>query len=124
MLIGEEVTRRVIGAAIEVHRALGPGLLESAYEEWLFYELGVQGIRCERQVEVPVLYKDMEVAKAFRADLIVDQTVLLELKSVDRIERIHESQLLTYLRLTRLRVGLILNFNTTTLKEGIVRRVL
>jgi GxxExxY protein len=107
-----------------VHRALGPGLLESAYEECLFYELGLQGVRCERQVEVPVLYKDMEVAKAFRADLIVDQTVLLELKSVDRIERIHESQLLTYLRLTRLRVGLILNFNTTTLKEGIVRRVL
>jgi GxxExxY protein len=124
MLIGEDLTRRVIGAAIEVHRALGPGLLESAYEECLFYELGLQGVRCERQVEVPVLYKDMEVAKAFRADLIVDQTVLLELKSVDRIERIHESQLLTYLRLTRLRVGLILNFNTTTLKEGIVRRVL
>ena len=124
MLIGEDLTRRVIGAAIEVHRALGPGLLESAYEECLFYELGLQGIRCERQLEVPVLYKDMEVAKAFRADLVVEQTVLLELKSVDRIERIHEAQLLTYLKLMHLRVGLILNFNTTTLKNGIVRRVL
>jgi len=123
MLEGE-ISRQVIGAAIEVHRTLGPGLLESVYEECLFYELGLRGLRCERQVDVPVVYKDLESAGLLRADLVVEGVILVELKAVDRIAPIHEAQLMTYLRLTGIRVGLILNFNAMTLKNGIVRKVL
>ena len=119
-----EPTRLIIGAAIEVHRQLGPGLLESAYEECLCYELASAGLAYERQVEMPLLYKDIEVPACFRADIIVEQSVLLELKSVERLVAIHEAQLLTYLRFSGLRVGLLLNFNTRAMKDGILRRVL
>jgi GxxExxY protein len=124
VLLAGSVTERVIGACIEVHRALGPGLLESAYEECLCHELGLIGLGFERQLEIPLLYKDIQVPGAYRADVVVERTVLLELKAVDRIVRIHEAQLLTYLRLTGLRVGLLLNFHAPTMKQGIVRRVL
>ena len=122
-MLAENVTEKVIGAAIEVHRFLGPGLLESAYEECLCRELTLRGIDFARQVPIPITYKDVELSCGYRADVIVDQAVLLELKAVDRVLPVHEAQLLTYLRLTGLRVGLLLNFNVDVLKKGIVRRV-
>ena len=118
------LTERILGAAFEVHTALGPGLLESAYEQCLCYELGQQGIAHDRQVEVPILYKDFTLSCGFRADVIVEHAVLLELKAVKQIELIHEAQLLTYLKLTGLRVGLLINFNVSALKHGITRRAL
>ena len=124
MLLCEDVTSRVIGAAMEVHRRLGPGLLESAYEQCLCHELGLLGLTHERQVDLPIFYKDVEVPAAFRVDVIVERSVLLELKSVDRLAAIHESQLLTYLRFSGIRVGLLFNFNTRLLRNGIVRRVI
>lgn len=124
MLLEEDVTEQIIGAAIDVHRVLGPGLLESAYEACLCYELGLRGLSYARQVAIPLMYKDLDVPCGYRADVIVSDSVLLELKSVERILAVHEAQLLTYLRLTNLRVGLLLNFNVDAMKKGIVRRVL
>ena len=124
MLLEQELTEQIIGAAIEVHRILGPGLLESVYEECLCYELGLRGLKYSRQVVLPVMYKDIDVPCAYRADVIVNDTVLLELKAAERILGVHEAQLLTYLRLSGIRVGLLLNFNVEVLKKGIVRRVL
>ena len=123
-LLHGDLTERILGAAFEVHTALGPGLLESAYEQCLCYELGQQGIAHDRQVEVPILYKDFTLSCGFRADVIVEHAVLLELKAVKQIELIHEAQLLTYLKLTGLRVGLLINFNVSALKHGITRRAL
>jgi len=123
-LVEEEITQKVIGAAIEVHRQLGPGLLESAYEVCLAHELQQRGVRFGRQIPVPINYKGLEVACGYRADLIVEETVVVELKAVDKLLPVHDAQLLTYLKLTGLRVGLILNFNVYSLKKGIVRRVL
>ena len=120
----EDLTERIIGAAIEVHRGLGPGLLESAYEECLCYELGLRDLKYERQVELPILYKDVTLSCGYRADVIVEGVVLLELKAVERILAVHEAQLLTYLRLSAIRVGLLLNFNVGAMKNGIVRKVL
>ena len=114
----------MIGAAIEVHRTLGPGLLESVYEECLCYELGLRGLSYARQVAVPVMYKDLDVPCGYRADVVVNDAVLVELEAVERVLAVHEAQLLTYLRLTGIRVGLLLNFNVAVLKKGIVRRVL
>jgi GxxExxY protein len=124
MLLEEKLTEQVIGAAIEVHRILGPGLLESVYEECLCYELGLRGLSYARQVAVPVMYKDLDVPCGYRADIVVSDSVLVELKAVERILAVHEAQLLTYLRLTGIRVGLLFNFNVAVLKKGIVRRVL
>lgn len=124
MLIHEDLTERIIGAAIEVHRALGPGLLESAYEECLCYELDDQGLTCQRQVALPVVYKDAKLDCGYRIDVVVEDKVVVELKSVDALERIHEAQLLTYLRLSAKRVGLLINFNVPALKDGVIRRVL
>ncbi len=123
-LIHADITSRIIGAAIEVHRELGPGLLENAYEECLCYELSQAGLRFERQVALPVLYKRIRLDCAYRADLIVEGAVLLELKAIETITAVHEAQLLTYLRISRIKVGLLINFNSETLKEGIHRRVL
>jgi GxxExxY protein len=121
----DERTRRIIGAAIvEVHRHLGPGLLESAYEECLCHELHLRGIPFLRQVPLPVEYKGVKLDCGYRLDLLVDEAVIVELKCVDAILPIHEAQLLTYLRLAGKRVGLIINFNVPVLKKGIVRRVL
>ena len=124
-LLHEELTENIIGAAIEVHRGLGPGLLESAYEECLCHEFHLRGICFERQRPLPVEYKGVKLACGYRLDLIVESTVILEIKCVEHILPVHEAQLLTYLKMTGMRVGLILNFNTPTLvRGGIVRKVL
>lgn len=117
----DELTERVIGAAIEVHRALGLGLLESAYEECLCYELAQLGIAFERQVPLPVVYKAVKLDLGYRLDVVVDRRLILELETVERIVPIHEAQLLTYLKLTGYPVGLILNFHVAILRHGIKR---
>jgi GxxExxY protein len=117
-----ELTRPIIGAAIEVHRELGPGLLESAYEECLCHELSLRHIPFKRQVHVPVRYKGVNLDCCFRADLVVGQ-VVVELKTVEEINAIHEVQLVTYLRLLKRPVGLLINFNVSVLKDGIRRRL-
>ena len=122
-LVHEDLTEVVIGAA-EVHRVLGPGLLESAYEECLCYELSRRDVRFERQVPLPVVYKEVRLDCGYRIDILVADTVVLELKCVEKILPIHEAQLLTYLRLANKRVGLLSNFNVPVLRDGIKRRVL
>jgi GxxExxY protein len=119
-----QLTHNIIGAAMEVHRALGPGLLESAYEECLCHELGLRDLKFQRQIALPILYKGVKLECGYRIDLIVAEQVLLELKAVERTLPIHEAQLLTYLRLTGIKLGLLINFNVPILKQGIVRRVL
>jgi GxxExxY protein len=121
---GDPLTQKIIAGAIEVHRHLGPGLLESAYEECLCWELKEARLRVERQVPLPVTYKQVRLDLGYRLDLVVERQVVVELKTVERLLPIHEAQLLTYLKLTRLRTGLLLNFNSTVLKEGIKRMVL
>ncbi|MBP7202343.1 MAG: GxxExxY protein [Propionivibrio sp.] len=113
----------VIGAAIEVHRLLGPGLLESAYELALARELALRGVRVERQKAVPLEYKGTALGDGFRIDLLVQEQVIVEIKAVERIQAIHEAQLLTYLRLADKRLGLLINFNEKTIKEGVKRVV-
>ncbi len=117
-------TSAIIGAAIEVHRHLGPGLPESAYEECLCHELHLCGMAFERQVELPVLYKGLKLDCGYRIDLIVNQEVVLELKAIERILPIHQAQLLTYMKLSGMSVGLLINFNAPLLTQGIIRRVL
>jgi GxxExxY protein len=117
-------TGPIIGAAIEVHRHLGPGLLESAYEECLCHELHLRGIDFRRQVDIPVEYKGLKLDCGYRLDLIVHEEVVVELKCVERVLPVHEAQLLTYMMLTGKRVGLVINFNVPLLTKGITRRVL
>ena len=117
------LSREVIGAAIEVHKALGAGLLESAYEECLCQELKLRNIPFERQVDLPIEYKGMKLSAGYRMDIVVDGLVILELKSIEKILPIHEAQLLTYLRMSKIWLGLLINFNVPVLKEGIRRRV-
>jgi len=119
----QRLTESIIGAAIEVHRHLGPGLLESAYEECLCYELAQAGLKFERQIELPVLYKGLKLDCGYRLDLVIEGSVILELKTVDQLLPIHSAQLLTYLKLSGLTVGLLLNFNEPVLKKGIKRLV-
>jgi GxxExxY protein len=118
------LTERIIGLAIEVHRHLGPGLLESAYEECLCYELKHNGFSLRRQVPLPVIYKTTKLDCGYRLDLVVENAVIIELKTVDRLLPIHEAQLLTYMKLSGIRTGLLLNFNTAVLKDGIRRLML
>ena len=118
------LSNQIIGAAIEVHKQLGPGLLESTYEECLAYELTQRQIPFERQKEVPVAYKGLKLDCAYRLDLLVDSLVIVELKAVEQVLPIYEAQLLTYLELTGCRVGLLLNFNVRLLKNGIKRLVI
>ena len=120
----DEVTRRIIGAAIEVHRVLGPGLLESVYEECLYYELGQSGLALKRQLDLPVQYKNVRLNAGYRVDLLVDNQVVVELKAIDKWRSIHEAQILTYMRLLNCQVGLLINFNVPILKQGIKRKVL
>jgi GxxExxY protein len=120
----QDLTKEIIGAAIEVHRELGPGLLESAYEICLCYELKLRGIEVECQVPLPVRYKEVRLDCGYRIDACVKDRVIVELKSVDEINDLHRAQLLTYLRLSGKKVGLLLNFNVPALKDGIVRMVL
>lgn len=124
MLIEEELTEAIIGAAIEVHRTLGPGLLESAYEECLCHELQLRGLGYTRQIPMPVVYKGVRLDCGYRIDLLVEDKVVLELKTVEKLAPIHEAQLLTYLRLSGKRVGLLINFHSPVLKDGIKRMVL
>ena len=118
------LTGRIIAAAIEVHREIGPGLLESAYEECLCRELGSVGMHFERQRELPVVYKGVPVPSAYRLDLLVEGEVIVELKAVEAVLKVHEAQVLTYLRMSGLRVGLLINFNVPVLRDGIRRFVL
>jgi GxxExxY protein len=116
-----ELTERIIGACIEIHRALGPGLLESAYEECLCYELSQTGIKFERQKPLPVHYKDVNLDCGYRLDLVVEDKIIIELKAVEGLLPVHEAQLLTYLKLSGLTLGLLINFNVAMLKHGIKR---
>ena len=118
-----DLTGKIIGAAIEVHRQLGPGLLESAYAECICHELGSRESAFERQKPLPVNYKGVRLDCGYRLDVVVEEMIILELKSCDGIEDIHMAQLLTYLRLSGLKLGLILNFNVPVMKDGIMRVV-
>jgi GxxExxY protein len=118
------LTHRIIGLAMRVHTRLGPGLLESAYEHCLCHEFDQNALTYARQVDLPLNYDGTLLDCGYRADVIVDNTVILELKSVEHILPLHEAQLLTYLRLSRCRIGLLFNFNALSLKDGIRRRVL
>lgn len=120
----EELTEKIIGCAIEVHRALGPGLLESTYERCLAREMFLQGISVELQVPVPVEYKGSILDCGYRADMIVEKKVLIELKSVEQVSTVHEAQMLTYMKLAKVEVGLLINFNVNVLAQGIRRFVL
>jgi len=119
-----KITEQIIGAAIEVHRALGPGLLESAYEECLCRELSLRCIHFERQRSLPVEYKGLKLDCGYRLDLLVAGAVVVEIKACNAIESIHEAQLLTYLKLGGWELGLLINFNVPVLKDGIRRRIL
>jgi GxxExxY protein len=123
-LQGTALTERVIGLAIEVHRRLGPGLLESAYEECLCFELKHGGIQFARQVPLPVVYKEIKLDCGYRMDLVVQQELVIEIKAVEKLMPIHEAQVLTYLRLSGYRVGLLMNVNSMVLKDGLRRFML
>jgi len=119
----DSITRRIIGAAIEVHRRLGPGLLESAYETCLAFELRQLGFRIDQQKPLPVVYKDVKLDCGYRLDLVVEDSVVVEVKAVEQLAPIHDAQLLSYLRLSEKRVGLLINFHVRVLKNGLKRIV-
>ena len=118
-----ELSKIIVDICLKIHRTLGPGLLESVYEELLAYELSKSNIKYARQIGVPVVYDDIKMELGFRADLIVGDKVILELKSVESILPVHKKQLLTYLKLSNLKLGLLINFNVTLIKDGITRIV-
>jgi GxxExxY protein len=124
MLLRAELTEEVIGLAIKLHRRLGPGLLESVYEKCLCFEFQQAGIEFQRQVDVPIVYEDVAMDAGFRADIIVDRELILEIKAVEKLLPVHEAQLLTYLRMSGYHIGLLLNFNALRLKDGIRRFVM
>lgn len=117
----DELTGKIIGAAIEVHRHLGPGLLESTYERCLAYELKAISLRVDEQILLPLVYKDLTIEQAYRLDLLVEDQVVVELKVVEQLTAAHEAQILTYLKLSNRKVGLLINFNVKILKNGIRR---
>lgn len=120
----DQLSKQVIGLAIEVHRELGPGLLESTYEKCLAFELKTHNIECVTQLALPVKYKEINLDCGYRVDIMVEQRLIVELKSVNSLQRIHEAQLLTYMKLAHIKIGLLVNFNTRLLKNGIKRLVL
>jgi GxxExxY protein len=124
MLTGNALTERIIGLAIAVHRQLGPGLLESVYEECLCFELAEAALEFRRHVSVPVVYRGQFLEAGFRADIVVAHELILEIKSVEALCPIHEAQLLTYLRMSAYRIGLLMNFNALRLKDGLRRFVM
>jgi len=124
MYVDQDLTREIIGAAIEVHRVLGPGLLESAYQVCLCHELRTRKINFTCEVPLPICYKDVRLECGYRIDICVEDRVVLELKSVEALTDLHKAQLLTYLRISGKKIGLLLNFNIPVLKDGIVRLVL
>ena len=119
----DENTGRIIGAAIEVHKHLGPGLLESAYQRCLAHEMSLRGIQFEREKAMPLTYKGVAIEQAYRADFVVENLVVLELKAVRKFEAVHQAQLMSYLKLANLKLGLLLNFNVRRLKTGGIKRV-
>ena len=122
-MIEEELTYKIRGAIFEVYNTLGPGLLESVYEEALVFELLQRGLKVERQIEVPILYKGQELKTALRLDLLIENTIIVELKSVEEMKPVFAKQLLTYLRLLNKHVGLLVNFSAMNMQEGIQRIV-
>ena len=116
-----ELTKKIIGCAIEVHKQLGPGLLESAYEECLSYELTINGLYNERQVPVPVVYKEVKLDVGYRIDILVEKEVVVELKSIECLNPIHEAQILTHLKFAKKRIGLLMNFNSLKLTDQLRR---
>lgn len=116
-----KITETIIGCAIEVHKSLGPGLLESAYEECLFFELQKAGLFVERQQPVPIVYKEIKLECGYRIDLLVEKTVVIELKVVDAFNPVHEAQILTYMKFAGKAIGLLINFNVVLLKDGVKR---
>jgi GxxExxY protein len=119
----DRLSKEVIGAAIEVHRVLGPGLLESAYEESLAWELTNRGVKVDRQVAIPVRYKELRIEDGYRIDMLVNKELILELKSVDSFQPVHTAQMLTYLKMTGYKLGLLLNFKVDVMRKGIKRVV-
>jgi GxxExxY protein len=117
----KEITKEIIGLAIEVHRILGPGLLESAYQECLYYELKKAGFMVEKEKPMPIIYKDIKLDHGYRIDLLVDNKIVVEIKTVDQFTDVHFAQVLTYLRLGEYKLGLLINFNVMLLKDGIKR---
>lgn len=120
-MIHQELTKTVIGCAIEVHRSLGPGLLESTYQTCLMHELQETGVRASEEVYLPVMYKGLELQSGYRLDIVVEEKLILELKCVDALLPIHEAQLITYLKISGISVGLLMNFNSTVLHKNMKR---
>ncbi len=120
----DRLARAIVDAGLKVHRALGPGLLESAYEHCLAYELTSRGVALRRQIALPIVYEGTSLDAGYRLDILVDETVIVEIKSVDALTRLHEGQVLTYLKLSKRRVGLLMNFNVALFKDGVRRLVL
>jgi len=120
-MLENEISSQIIGAAIEVHKHLGPGLLESSYEACLMYELNQRGLQLKSQIPVLVNYKGIKLEAGYRLDILVENLVIIEIKSVEKLEGIHTAQLLTYLRLTNLKLGLLINFNSVKLIDGVKR---
>lgn len=119
-----DITYGIIGCAFKVHKALGPGLLESSYEACLFYELTKAGFVVERQKVLPLIYDEVKLDAGYRLDLVVNDSVIIEIKSVEELAPIHKAQVLTYLKLSKIKLGLLINFNTVDLKEGIQRLIM
>jgi GxxExxY protein len=119
-----QITEKIIGCAIEVHKNLGPGLLESAYEECLYYELNNLGLHVKRQLALPLVYKEVKLDAGYRIDLLIESKVIVEIKSVEAIAEIHKAQLMTYMKLANIKIGLLMNFNVSRLKDGIVRWII
>lgn len=118
-----EIAKEILNAAFEVHKAIGPGLLESAYQECLFYELNKRGLVVEKEKSLPIIFKDVKLTAGYRIDLLVNQRVIIELKSVEQLNNLHIAQTLTYLKLSKLKLALLINFNVPLLKDGIKRIV-
>ena len=122
-MIYQKLTSQIISCAIEVHKHLGPGLLESAYQECMLYELVKSGLKVAKETPVPITYKEIKLNQGYRIDLLVEGIIVVELKSVDKLTDIHKSQLLTYLKLGKFKLGLLINFNVPILKNGIKRLI-
>jgi len=120
-MIENELTNKIIGCAIEVHKILGPGLLESAYQECLYYELRKAGLKVEKEIPMPIIYKEIKLEHGYRMDFLVENKVVIELKTVESFTSVHLAQILTYLRLGKYKLGLLINFNVTKLTNGLKR---
>ena len=124
MEIENEISNKIIGCAIEVHRILGPGLLESAYEECLYYELINSGLKVKKEIPMPLIYKEIKLDHGYRMDLLVENKVVIEIKTVEAFTEVHAAQMLTYLKLGSYKLGLLMNFHVSLMKNGIKRYVM